>query len=99
MNFDSQPCLTGPTLYLSPAKPSDWAELFSVAADPLLWAVHPSPDRWQEPVFRAFFDEGLASGGMLVARERATHVVIGSSRYSTLFVEPGEVEIGWTFLA
>jgi N-acetyltransferase len=98
VNFDAQPSLTGPMLTLTPAKPADWAELFAVAADPLVWAVHPSPDRWQEPVFQAFFDEGLASGGMLVARERATNVVIGSSRYSTAFAEPGEIEIGWTFL-
>lgn len=99
MQFDPQPSLTGPTLTLTPATSADWAELFAVAADPLIWAVHPAADRWQEPIFRAFFDEGLASGGMLVARERATGTVIGSSRFSTAFAEPDEVEIGWTFLS
>jgi len=98
VDFNSQPTLAGPTLTLTPATPADWAALFAVAADPLVWEVHPSSDRWQEPVFQAFFDDGLASGGMLVVRERATNRVIGSSRYSSEFTEPGEVEIGWTFL-
>jgi RimJ/RimL family protein N-acetyltransferase len=70
-----------------------------VASDPLIWEVHPAHDRWQEPVFRRFFDDGLASGGMLVAIDRATGAIIGSSRYDFGRAEQGEVEIGWTFLA
>jgi RimJ/RimL family protein N-acetyltransferase len=97
--FDPQPTLTGPTLTLSPTTQDDWAELFAVAADPLVWEVHPAPDRWQEDVFRRFFSEGLASGGMLTVRHTASGSAIGSSRYSTEFVEDGEVEIGWTFLS
>ena len=97
--FDSQPVLTGPTLTLSGTTPDDWTTLFAAAADPLVWEVHPSSDRWKEPVFRAYFEDGLASGGMLTVRETSSGAVIGSSRYSTAFVEPGEVEIGWTFLA
>lgn len=56
-------------------------------------------DRYREPVFRAFFDEGLASRGALVIVDRATGRVIGSSRYYAR--EPGMsgIEIGWTFLA
>ena len=50
-------------------------------------------------MFRRFFDDGLASGGMLVARDRASGMVIGSSRYDFTRAEDGEVEIGWTFLA
>jgi RimJ/RimL family protein N-acetyltransferase len=97
--FDPQPTLTGPTLTLSPTAQEDWAELFAVAADPLVWEVHPSSDRWQEDVFLRFFAEGIASGGMLTARHAASGAVIGSSRYSTEFAEDGEVEIGWTFLS
>ena len=99
MTFDSQPTLTGPTLTLSPTTQDDWARLFAVAADPLIWEVHPSSDRWQEGVFRTFFEDGLASGGMLTARQAASEAVIGSSRFSTAFAEAGEVEIGWTFLS
>ena len=97
--MDRQPHLTGELIALRPARPDDWHALFAVASDPLIWAVHPAHDRWQEQVFRAFFDQGLASGGMLVAIDRASGAMIGSSRYDFGRAETGEVEIGWTFLA
>lgn len=97
--FDAQPTLHGATVTLSPLRAGDWDALFAVAADPLIWEVHPAHDRWQEPVFRRFFADAMASGGCLVVRDRATGAVIGSSRYDRSRVEPGEVEIGWTFLA
>lgn len=94
-----QPSLCHPLLRLDPATAQDWPALFAVASDPAIWAGHPANDRWQEPVFAAFFADGLASGGMLLARDAATGAVIGSSRYDFSRAEPGEVEIGWTFLA
>ncbi len=97
--MDRQPRLVGSLVELRPATSDDWSSLYGVAQDPLIWEVHPAHDRWQEPVFRAFFEEGLASGGMLVARDRATGGVIGSSRYDQRRVDPDEIEIGWTFLA
>lgn len=99
MTFDFQPALAGPTLMMRPAQFDDWEALYTVASDPLIWEVHPMNDRWQEPVFRKFFEEGLASGGALVAIDRASGAIIGSSRYSTAFAQPNEVEIGWTFLS
>jgi RimJ/RimL family protein N-acetyltransferase len=83
---------------LRPATAADWPALFAAAHDPAIWEGHPAHDRWQEPVFRAFFEDGLASGGMLVAEEPATGAVIGSSRYDFSRAAPGEVEVGWTFL-
>lgn len=97
--WNPQPTLTGATVTLSPLRTDDWDALFAVAADPLIWEVHPAHDRWQEPVFRRFFADAMASGGCLVIRDNATGAVIGSSRYDRARVEPGEVEIGWTFLA
>jgi RimJ/RimL family protein N-acetyltransferase len=97
--MDRQPFLSGELIDLRPATAEDWHALFAVASDPLIWAVHPAHDRWQEPVFRRFFEAGLESGGMLIAIDRATGTVIGSSRYDFGRAEPGEVEIGWTFLA
>lgn len=97
--LDRQPHLTGELVELRPATPDDFDALFAVASDPLIWELHPAHDRWQEPVFRKFFEDGLASGGMLVAADRATGAVIGSSRYDSGRAGPGEVEIGWTFLA
>ena len=99
MALDRQPHLIGELVELRPAAADDFDALFAVASDPLIWEVHPAHDRWQEPVFRRFFADGLASGGMLVAIDRASGAVIGSSRYDFGRAEPDEVEIGWTFLA
>lgn len=84
---------------MRPMTPSDWDAAFAIGSDPLIWEVHPMHERWQEPVFRAYFDDGIASGGMLAAVDNTSGAMIGSSRYSTEFTEDGEVEIGWTFLS
>lgn len=99
--MDRQPVLEGERLLLRPLQESDWAALYAVASDPDIWAVHPSHDRWQEPVFRAFFDDALAKGGALAIIDKATDEVIGSSRFqfSDRLAEEGELEIGWSFIA
>lgn len=94
--FDLQPHLAGDLLELRPMQPSDWGELFAVAADPLIWEVHPAHDRYKEERFKEYFQEGLESGGALVALDRETGKIIGSSRY--FWFEQSEMEIGWTFL-
>lgn len=97
--FDFQPSLSGDLLTLSPQVPEDWDALFAVASDPAIWAMHPMRERYREPVFRKFFQEALDDRGGLVVRDRADGKVFGFSRYSEQFAEPGEIEIGWTFLA
>jgi RimJ/RimL family protein N-acetyltransferase len=94
-----QPVLAGRGVVLRPLVAADWTALFAVASDPLIWAGHPAHDRWQEPVFRGFFDAALASGGALVVIDPATDAIIGSSRFDHDRAGPGEIEIGWTFLA
>ena len=95
MSLDRQPVLGDALVRLRPLAASDWSALFAVASDPLIWAGHPAHDRWQEPVFCQFFDDALASGGALIARDGASGQVIGSSRYDFTRAGPGEVEIGW----
>jgi RimJ/RimL family protein N-acetyltransferase len=97
--FDFQPQLVGTLIELRPLAAADWPALYEAASDPGIWEVHPQRDRYTEPVFRKFFEDALASGGALVAIDRASGKIIGSSRYSTQFAGPGEIEIGWTFLA
>jgi RimJ/RimL family protein N-acetyltransferase len=98
--MNRQPVLEGDRLLLRPLVQADWDGLYAVASDPAIWAVHPSHDRWQEPVFRAFFEEALSAGGALAIIDQATGQVIGSSRYGAPEAEgPGEIEIGWSFLA
>ena len=99
--MDRQPVLEGERLILRPLTEADWDALYAVASDRELWARHPSHDRWQEPVFRAFFDDALANGGALAIVDKASGEVIGSSRfqYSDRRAEEGALEIGWSFLA
>ena len=99
MEPDRQPTLMGELVTIRPSTPADWDALFAVASDPLVWEVHPAHDRWQEPVFRAYFDAGIASGGALTIIDKATGAVIGSSRYDNWVPENDEIEIGWTYLA
>ena len=99
--MDRQPVLEGERLILRPLAEADWDALYGVASDRELWAVHPSHDRWQEPVFRAFFDDALAKGGALAIVDKTTGAVIGSSRFQFCEreEETGALEIGWSFLA
>ena len=99
--MDRQPVLEGERLYLRPLTEADWPGLWAVASDRELWANHPSHDRWQEPVFRAFFDDALGKGGALAIVDKASGTVIGSSRFQFCDrkEEEGAIEIGWSFLA
>jgi RimJ/RimL family protein N-acetyltransferase len=72
--------------------------MYAVASDPLIWEVHPFSDRWQEPVFRRYFEDALASGGGLTIVEKATGKVMGASRYAFPDAARDEIEIGWTFI-
>ena len=98
--MDRQPILEGERLRLRPLVEADWGALFAVASDPQIWARHPSHDRWQESVFRTFFEEALAGGGALVIVDKATNALIGSSRFGEMEAKlPDAVEIGWSFVA
>ena len=99
VSFDRQPTLNGTLVKLRPLRPEDHADLYAVAADPLIWEQHPIKNRHEEAVFREFFSEALASGGALLATDAETQRAIGSSRFFGYREEPSEVEIGWTFLA
>lgn len=79
-------------------RPEDFAALHAAASDPLIWEQHPEPERYREERFRVYFDEGMKSGGALVAIDASDGRVIGASRYHGLDPVRGEVEIGWTFL-
>jgi len=97
--MDLQPTLAGDLVILRPTVPEDWDALYAVASDPLIWEVHPASDRWQEPIFRAYFDGALESGGGLTILDKASGAIIGASRYYGHAPERDEIEIGWTFLA
>jgi N-acetyltransferase len=93
--LDRQPTLVGTHLTLRPLRDDDFDELYAIASDPLLWEQHPAKDRAQEPVFRQWMVDALASGGALVATDHSGRIV-ATSRYAS---HAGDVEIGWTFIA
>jgi N-acetyltransferase len=97
--FDFQPTLHGEWLTMRPYAEDDFEALYAVAADPLIWEVHPVPERHQRPVFRFNIDDALSDKGGLVAIDRNSGAIIGYSRYSQTKVDAADMEIGWTFLA
>jgi len=99
IQIDLQPHLVGELIELRPMRPEDWEDLYAVAADPLIWEVHPARDRYKHERFREYFQEALLSRGALVAVDRKTAKIIGASRYYWYGADQSELEIGWTFLA
>lgn len=97
--IDLQPTLVGDLVRLRPLVPDDFAALYAVASDPEIWSIHPAPDRYQEPVFRKFFAEALASNGAFAIIDQSTNAIIGSTRFAGHDAVKGEIEIGWTFYA
>jgi RimJ/RimL family protein N-acetyltransferase len=96
--MDIQPTLTGELLELHPLKQDNYTELFKAASDPLIWEMHPQPDRYKPEVFKKFFDEALQSKGALVIIDRKKLEIIGSSRYYEYSQEKASVVIGYTFI-
>ena len=93
-----QPTLVGDTVEIRPLRVEDWGEMFAAASDPLIWELHPVPDRYTEPVFRKYFDGGMETNSAFAIVERANGSIIGSSRFHGYDTERREIEIGWTFL-
>lgn len=94
-----QPTLTGLLLEVSPLHSEDFADLFEAASDPLIWEMHPQPDRYKPDVFKSFFTEALLSKGAVKITDRGSGKVIGSSRFYDYSAENSSVIIGYTFLA
>lgn len=84
---------------LQPLASGDFERLYAVANDPLLWAQHPNPDRWQREVFEVFFKGAIESGGAYAIIDRTTDAFIGSTRYYDFDAAKRQVLIGYTFLA
>jgi N-acetyltransferase len=97
--LDLQPTFQTETVTIRPLREGDFDLLYAVASDPLIWDQHPSWDRYQEPVFRQFFADGMATGSAFVILDSQTGEVIGSSRYCNIKPEKSEIEIGYTFFA
>ena len=98
-NVDLQPTLRGERVVVRPVVATDWEGMFSAAADPKIWEVHPESDRYKEDVFRRYFDAALASGSAFSFVDKEKEKIIGSCRFYGHDPVAREIEIGWTFLS
>ena len=96
---DLQPTLIGERVLVRPLQSYDWDGMFAAASDPEIWALHPESDRYQEDVFRRYFDGALACGSAFTFVDKNGGDIMGSSRYYGHDEAASEIEIGWTFLA
>lgn len=96
---DLQPSLIGEHVIVRPVEASDWEGMFAAASDPEIWVLHPESNRYEEAVFRRYFEGALDSGSAFTFVDKASGDIIGSSRYYGHDEEASEIEIGWTFLA
>jgi RimJ/RimL family protein N-acetyltransferase len=93
-----QPTLTGKLVTIRPLKLSDFAKLQTAAADPLIWQLHPQPDRYKPEVFKEFFNEAMVSKGAVAILNLKTSEIIGSSRFYDYSQSSASIVIGYTFL-
>jgi RimJ/RimL family protein N-acetyltransferase len=99
MAFDLQPRIENHWIKLEPLTPEDFEALYAVAADPLIWELHPTKSRYQREVFAIYFKGAMESGGAFRVLDNTTGALIGSSRYYDLDEDLGLVGIGYTFIA
>lgn len=86
-------------VYLEPLGVDHFRELYGVASDPEIWAQHPNPNRYQEDVFRVFFEGAMASGGAFIIRASVDDRALGSTRFYEYDAAADEVKIGYTFFS
>ena len=91
--------LSNHLIRLEPLQALHFVELYEVASDPLIWAQHPNPNRYQKEVFESFFEGALASGGAFIVRDVDTGKALGSTRFYDLKPLDNEIKIGYTFFS
>jgi RimJ/RimL family protein N-acetyltransferase len=97
--FELQPRLHNALIRLEPLTAADFAALYGIAADPLIWEQHPSKDRYQREVFANYFKGAMESGGAFRVHDARDGRLIGSSRYYEHDAAARKISIGYTFLA
>lgn len=99
MDFNIQPVLDNRKVILYPLKEKDFEALYTVASDPKIWEQHPNKNRWNEEVFKTFFDGAIESNGAFIIVDKATNVIIGCTRFYDYSKETNSIHIGYTFYA
>jgi RimJ/RimL family protein N-acetyltransferase len=94
-----QPTLIGERVIVRPIVAGNRQGMFAAAADPKIWEVHPDSNRYEEGVFRMYFDAALASGSAFSFVDKKSNDIIGSSRFYGHNPVASEIKIDWTFLS
>jgi len=94
-----QPLLHNAMVTLRPVQPADFEDLYAIASDAQIWAQHPTPTRYQRPVFENYFAGALASKGALLIQRTQDHSLIGCTRYYDYDAVQRTVKIGYTFFS
>lgn len=97
MKFSIQPTLENNQVILAPLQEDDFEALYAVAANPDVWAQHPSRDRYKREVFQNFFDGALKSGGAYKIIDKASGKIAGSTRFYDYDAANDTILIGYTF--
>lgn len=97
--FSIQFALENERVQLIPLKEDDFEQLYSVASDPHIWQMHPNKDRYQQPVFRTFFEGAMQSGGAFLCRALPAGELAGSTRFYNYNAADNSIFIGYTFYA
>ena len=97
MNFSIQPTLENENIQLIPLQASDFERLFSVAADPEVWSMHPNKERYKRDVFQNFFKGAVESKGAFLIIDKNSNEVLGSTRFYDYKDEEKSIFIGYTF--
>jgi RimJ/RimL family protein N-acetyltransferase len=93
-----QPTLIGKLAKIRPLLTQDFEPLYAAAADKLLWAQHPLPQRAERDFFKTnYFDTAIACKGGLIF-ENLEGEAIGGSRYYNYREQERDIMIGYTFL-
>jgi len=92
--------LFGLGINLKIIQPSDFERLFSVASDPLIWALHPDKLRYTPEGFSKYFRAALEPDcAAYIVSHQESGEVMGSSRYYNIDPEKRILFIGFTFLS
>ena len=97
--FSIQTPLENERALLVPLVEADFDDLYAIASDKKVWEQHPNKDRWQETIFRTFFEGAMQSKGAFKIIDKETDLVAGSTRFYSYNEEDNSIQIGYTFLA
>lgn len=97
--FSIQTPLENERALLVPLVEADFDDLYAIASDKRVWEQHPNKDRWQETIFRTFFEGAIQSKGAFKIIDKETGLVAGSTRFYSYNEEDNSIQIGYTFFA